>query len=188
MFLKIAAWEKNKTFSCRAFGWLWSQGFIKSWIFSFYKMFWWLIHRKKVCCKSYVLDMWYISSIWWPLMYVQIILYVLYVYIFAGKAFCLYISLNAYTNMHSCLLMLVCSCLLVYASMPLRERVFLIACLCVCLNVNMALCVCYISVSHLFLKHCGEWEVWIRLNPVELTPVSLSARLFNGPVLHFQHW
>ncbi len=46
-------------------------------------------------------------------------------------------------------------------------------------------CVWYISVSHLFLKHCGEWEVWISPNPVELTPVSLSARLLNCPVLHW---
>ena len=41
----------------------------------------------------------------------------------------------------------------------------------------------YISMSHLFLRHCGMWEVWISSSPVELTPASLSARLLNCPVL-----
>lgn len=69
----------------------------------------------------------------------------MYVYIFAGiRAFSLYIRLNAYMNMRSCLLMLVCSRLLVYASMPLRGACFSdCVFVCVCFNVNMAVCVLY---------------------------------------------
>lgn len=76
------------------------------------------------------------------------------------------------------------------ASMTLREcifsdSVFVFVCVCVCVYQREHGYVWYISVSHLFLRHCGEWEVWISLNPVELTPVSLSARLLNCPVLHW---
>lgn len=58
-------------------------------------------------------------------------------------------------------------------------------CVCVCAHCEQVH-VWYISMSHLFLKHCREWEVWICMNPVELTPVSLSARLLSHPVLHWK--
>lgn len=70
--------------------------------------------------------------------------------------------------------------------------------LCISMSVVMMACVfqCehglndlnivwYISMSHLFLDHCSEWEVWMSLNPVELTPVSLSACLLNRPFLNW---
>ena len=87
--------------------------------------------------------------------------------------------------------MIICTCIHVSEGECFAHSVCVCACVCVCvcvcvcLNMNRLACVWYISVSHLFLEHCGKCEVWISLVPVELTPVSLSARLLNSPVRHW---
>lgn len=97
------------------------------------------------------------------------------------------ITTLAYMHVHWCLSNTSCLAVLHQFSLGVffEAVCFSEDCVCVCVHCEQVH-VWYISMSHLFLKHCREREVWICMNPGELTPVSLSARLLSRPVLHWK--